>query len=282
MKHLTAIFLMILCLITFSSCAEDQPALFPIRESGLWGYMNQAGEVVIEPQWIHAWPFDGNTALVSTEKIPSYVDPYGNGIIDKNGLYLVEPWDGLVIENEEYIYRIRDDRMDSEGFLDKASSFYFPPQPEFRWVIDRFSDGQGPIAVETKNGHTGYLDRSTGEVTLPFQYEAFLEDDVGNFVNGYARISTSLVWTDDGENELETDPVYQLIDLQGNISSFPDDIMPVSSVYGDRVVIMAVGDAVVLWMGWTAEVNAFVLIFAALSVILFIIGKIIFSIQKNS
>ena len=45
---------------------------------------------------------------------------------------------------------------------------------------------------------------------------------------------------------------------------------------------MAVGDAVVLWMGWTAEVNAFVLIFAALSVILFIIGKIIFSIQKNS
>ena len=45
---------------------------------------------------------------------------------------------------------------------------------------------------------------------------------------------------------------------------------------------MAVGDAVVLWMGWTSEVNAFVLIFAALSVILFIIGKIIFSIQKNS
>ena len=46
-------------------------------------------------------------------------------------------------------------------------------------------------------------------------------------------------------------------------------------------VIMAVGDAVILWMGRTAEVNAFVLIFAALSVILFIIGKIIFAIQKT-
>ena len=44
--------------------------------------------------------------------------------------------------------------------------------------------------------------------------------------------------------------------------------------------IMAVGDAVVLWMGWTAEVNTFVLIFAALSVVLFIIGKIIFAIKK--
>ena len=33
-------------------------------------------------------------------------------------------------------------------------------------------------------------------------------------------------------------------------------------------------------MGWAAEVNAFVLIFAALSVILFIIGKIIFAVRK--
>jgi hypothetical protein len=44
--------------------------------------------------------------------------------------------------------------------------------------------------------------------------------------------------------------------------------------------VMAIGDAVVLWMGWAAEVNAFVLIFAALSVVLFIIGKIIFAIKK--
>jgi hypothetical protein len=33
-------------------------------------------------------------------------------------------------------------------------------------------------------------------------------------------------------------------------------------------------------MGWTAEVNTFVLIFAALSVVLFIIGKIIFAIKN--
>ena len=46
-------------------------------------------------------------------------------------------------------------------------------------------------------------------------------------------------------------------------------------------IIMAVGDAVVIWMGWAAEVNSFVLIFAALSVILFIIGKIIFALQKT-
>lgn len=45
--------------------------------------------------------------------------------------------------------------------------------------------------------------------------------------------------------------------------------------------VMAVGDAVVLWMGRKAEVNTFVLIFAALSVVLFVIGKIIFAIKSK-
>lgn len=43
--------------------------------------------------------------------------------------------------------------------------------------------------------------------------------------------------------------------------------------------VMAVGDAVVLWMAWQVEINSFVLIFAALSAVLFIAGKIIFAIR---
>ena len=38
-------------------------------------------------------------------------------------------------------------------------------------------------------------------------------------------------------------------------------------------LIMAVGDTAVLWMRWTDEINFFVLIFAALSAVLFLIGK---------
>ena len=44
------IFMMILCLIPFNSCAEEKSALFPIRENGLWGYINRSGETVIAPQ----------------------------------------------------------------------------------------------------------------------------------------------------------------------------------------------------------------------------------------
>ena len=37
--------------------------------------------------------------------------------------------------------------------------------------------------------------------------------------------------------------------------------------------IMALGDAVVLWMRWNEEINSFVLIFACLSSVIFILGK---------
>ena len=46
-------------------------------------------------------------------------------------------------------------------------------------------------------------------------------------------------------------------------------------------VIMAIGDAVVLWMRWAEEVNSFVLMFAALSAVLFIAGKIIFAVKRS-
>lgn len=40
-------------------------------------------------------------------------------------------------------------------------------------------------------------------------------------------------------------------------------------------VVMAAGDAAVLWMRWAEEINSFVLIFACLSAVMFIIGKLI-------
>ena len=36
---------------------SDYDALYPIRENGLWGYMNRTGETVIAPQWEYADSF---------------------------------------------------------------------------------------------------------------------------------------------------------------------------------------------------------------------------------
>ena len=159
----TALFLLLILLLPAGSLAvEKDDTLFPIRENGLWGYMNRAGEVVIEPQWIHAWPFDGNTALVSTREIPAYVEPHGDGIIGKDGNYVVTPAPEQTINEDTYAYRIRN-ADDGEGFYDKASGFYQPPLPEYSMVMLWSEDGQGPIAVERTDGLTGYVNRTTGE-----------------------------------------------------------------------------------------------------------------------
>ncbi|MBR6090967.1 MAG: WG repeat-containing protein, partial [Anaerolineaceae bacterium] len=75
MKRLMLSLVMILCLTPLGAWAEETaPALYLIRENGLWGYMNQAGEVVIEPQWITAEAFSDGWAIVESDE--------GNGLID--------------------------------------------------------------------------------------------------------------------------------------------------------------------------------------------------------
>ena len=65
MKRLMLVCVMILALCLSVSLAEEESgALYPIRENGLWGYMNRAGEVVIEPQFAEAEPFRGGYAVV--------------------------------------------------------------------------------------------------------------------------------------------------------------------------------------------------------------------------
>ena len=80
MKRLMMVWVMILCLLPLGVWAEDETAqtLYPIRENGLWGYMNRAGEVVIEPQWAKLSPWYGDYAAATP-------DGQHWGIIDRNG-----------------------------------------------------------------------------------------------------------------------------------------------------------------------------------------------------
>lgn len=66
MRRWLGVFAMIVLIAaSIPALAEEKP-LYPIRENGLWGYMNRQGETVIPAQWGQTWPFDGDTALVST------------------------------------------------------------------------------------------------------------------------------------------------------------------------------------------------------------------------
>lgn len=221
MKHLTAIFLMILCLITFSSCAEDQPALFPIRESGLWGYMNRAGEVVIKPQWDHAEPFDGEIALVGKSMPQDTV----YGLIRRDGSVAV-PVQYAGFEDCGFFYIIADQEDLFEatvGWYDKASGFF--QEPIYDELDDTPTDSGLILASwtqldgEISKTHCTYLCRDTGEEAFSFDYRGEPYTS-GTFQEGYAY------WLI--ENEMGFDAF--LLDTDGNRVVFPDGIRPSGDV----------------------------------------------------
>lgn len=219
--------------IVFPAVPDVDKALFPIRENGLWGYMNQAGEVVIEPQWAHAWPFDGNTALVSTREIPAYVEPHGDGIIGKDGNYVVTPAPEQTINEDTYAYRIRN-ADDGEGFYDKASGFYQPPLPEYSMVMLWSEDGQGPIAVERTDGLTGYVNRATGETVIPFIYTG--ESDDVCFCGGYARPADHIILVDTEGETVGEGEFFYLIDSEGSEITLPDNMNLISFPHDGFVI----------------------------------------------
>lgn len=235
-------FVLLAVLICVSAVA-DEGYLWPVRIDGLWGYMNADGEIVIPAQYESVELFHDGRAIVFTED--------GDGLIDADGLVLIDPQCGYEIEEYAYAYRIRDYENDGEGFFDKQSGFLLEPVPEYKMIMLWDEDGSGPIAIENQEGLTGYVDRTDGHVVIPFQYTG--ESGAPGFREGYALVANILIMDENEEwreilpgdtctdeemgNALGMGSRYYLIDEHGNASVFPDGIQPISAVYNGIVII---------------------------------------------
>ena len=240
MKH-SFILILILILIfpSLPGFAEEEiPALYPICENGLWGYMNRAGETVIAPQWKTALPFSGDTAFVSLSAV-SY--PYSqslssghyDGLIDRQGNYIIGPEPERIVQEYDTAWRIVDVEKDVEGFYDKAGGYYQPPRMDYEMVLP-LGDGSGPIPVMDNDGYVGYISRKTGETVIPFQYTGELS--VAAFYDGYARPRDIITELDEYGEECAWNETEYLIDSQGNDVTLPDGMVPVSYVKDGYVV----------------------------------------------
>ncbi len=225
MKRFLPLILALFLLLPLPCFAEEEiPALYPIRENGLWGYMNQAGETVIEPQWKQAQRFAGDYALVITLEGQ-------NGLIDRFGQYVVEPQEHLRIRqyDEAWELEIWGTEEDGVGYFDKASGFCMPPDSEYISLLNWYEDGSGPIPVMNNDEKIGYLDRHTGEVAIPFIYDE-VSDSIG-FCNGYSIATT--VSGNGPDERLQ----FHLIDRNGTEVRFPDGIYACGDVSEDRLVV---------------------------------------------
>ncbi len=183
--------------------------LFPIKDNKKWGYINQVGEVVIEPQFSDALPFHENLAAVKIQRKYGFIntsaemviDPqfdsahsfhegyakvlkkkrnsYSNwGFIDIKGAYAVKSQFEAVNSFSNGLALVKNESGLS-GFIDPTGAFIIPAR--FKGSIDNFSEGLA--AVRDISGFVGYIDLK-GEWAIKPQFEK-----AGPFSEGLAEVS---------------------------------------------------------------------------------------------
>lgn len=155
---------------TFSSLGNFEDGLAPAQiPGGQYGYVDEAGEFVVQPQFDFASTFSNKFAAVRTDGLWGYVNSSGSIAIEptysdakafSEGLAAVETFNG-------WIY------IDEQGDTKLSPSFQLTDAGEFE-------DGLAP--VQTVDGW-GYINSSGNPVITP-EY-----DDAGKFSQGRAWVN---------------------------------------------------------------------------------------------
>ncbi len=223
--------------------AQYAGCLYAIRKNGLAGYMNYAGEIVLEPRWDYASDFRGpGYARVGTDLEGKRGDTnrFSEGIIDKTGAYVVEPrysidegYDGSYYGGKDNGVMWLTDESGLDGFFDIASGCF--SGIKYRITIPWVGRGR-LIAVDNPEYEkwwlsTGFADRTTGELVIPYLY-CIAEGT--QFVNGFAYVE-AFATGEEGEK-----PTPLVIDEKGEQLPFKEGMIPFNGehFYEGRRVVM--------------------------------------------
>ncbi|HRI06686.1 MAG TPA: WG repeat-containing protein [Nannocystaceae bacterium] len=153
-----------------------------------WGYLNKAGDIVIQPEYDMAHDFLEGLARIQLDDLYGFIDPKGN----------------LVIEPQ--YPEIADFHEGRAALHDEGRTGYIDPKGEL--VIDmdfrnggNFSEGLAAVGVGTK---VGYIDRD-GKVAIEPAY------DVGeHFSDGRAAVRVTHRWGYiDRRGRMVIQPLYE-------------------------------------------------------------------------
>lgn len=142
---------------------------YPFEENSLWGFINEKGEVSIEPVYEWVEEFSDGFALVGTDD--------GVGYIDKSGILLNQS-----LFDDAYPFSSGFGVVEVEGYLGVINRLG-------EWVINAEYDDIGEPSegffYAEKDGLFGYLDYS-GDVAIPFQF-----DNATDFQSGVAVVDSA-------------------------------------------------------------------------------------------
>lgn len=137
---------------------QDGLYLAPVRIAIYWGYIDQNGNIVIEPQFLAAKSFSEGLASVLTENGYKYIDKSGSIIFELDIEKATSFSEGLACVK----------RKDKWGYIDTYGNFVIEPQFA---TAEPFSEG---FAVVSENGiKKGYINKD-GNYIIPPIYDMAL------------------------------------------------------------------------------------------------------------
>ena len=181
-------------------------ALYPIKVSDKWGFINRKGETMVAPSFDEADDFNEGAAKVAVTKDSQF----GYGFIDQKGQWLVQPIyqkadrfaEGLAVVAKDDLYGYVDMQGKEvilcqfedagpfhkgyaaikqegwTGFINKTGTVVIKPAYTVNVNHPMFVDGIAPVFGADEQ--TGFID-TTGQWYISAQFES-----AGNFVDGLA------------------------------------------------------------------------------------------------
>lgn len=139
--------------------------LYPIQDGSKWGYVNEKGKMVIEPEYDSAYGF--------YEELAAVVKDNKMGYINNKGEYVIEPQFELPPESRAYdffyssnfkdgIARVYTGSINSCIYIDKTGKNIFD-----KTFYQCGSFNNGVASVMPEYGETIYIDKNGNEVEKP-------------------------------------------------------------------------------------------------------------------
>jgi len=195
------------------------------------GYINQNGEIVIEPKFYSAHRFKNGFAVITTKKW--YSNKSSSGIIDKNGNIIVVPQFEQIRNFSDGLAAVKVGV--NWGFIDTTGEFVIEPKfNTFSTSVDDFHYG---LARTRINGKYGYIDKQ-GNLIIESQF-----DSARDFSEGMAAVSINNKWGFINQmGELIIDYKFKAHYESNSVNNFCEGLAMVKDFFGRCYYIDKTGE----------------------------------------
>lgn len=161
---------------------EDSTSLFPIILDRKWGFINKAGEIIINPQFDVATDFSEGLARVRTGRKWGFINQKGKLVIDLRGCLAENFSEELAVFWFDISNTSDYTGGSMRGYIGKAGNVAIPAQ-----FYSASSFSEGFAVVQDKKGYR-YIDRLGKTVLEPNVELAY------NFSEGMAKVKVGKKW----------------------------------------------------------------------------------------